>query len=207
MPEALTILQRVAMGDRFAVDDCIEQYGGLIWSIGKRYLRDSSDLEDVTQEVFIELWQKASRFDPCQGTEPSFVAVIARRRMMDRLRRTKAAKNSPPTHSLDEVDDIGVADIDPVVWGEEVRRTASCLEKLDSIRRKILVMNLRDGESHGKIADVLQLPLGTIKSHARRGLLQMRQCVGMQVEAIRSASVSGLGPVAASPSKSGGDLR
>lgn len=185
MHETPTILQRVAVGDRTAVDDCIEQYGGLIWTIGKRYLCDVSDLEDVTQEVFIELWQKAGRFDPQRGTESSFVALVARRRVTDRLRRSSAAKNEGPVHSIEEfeeMDEFGVSDVDSMIWGEEITRTASCLEKLEQIRRRVLIMHLRDGESHGRIADILQLPLGTIKSHARRGLLQMQRCVGVQVD-------------------------
>lgn len=182
MPDGSTILQRVALGDRTAVDDCIGQYGGLVWSIGKRYLRDTADIDDVTQEVFVELWQKAGRFDPDQGTESNFVAMIARRRMMDRLRRIGTTKNAPHTHRIDDVEEIGVLTSDTMILDEEMRRTATCLEKLDAVRRKVLLMHLRDGQSHGRIADAMRLPLGTIKSHARRGLLQVQRCVGMPVE-------------------------
>ena len=187
MPDDSTILQRVALGDHTAVDDCIEQYGGLIWSIGKRYLRDTADIDDVTQEVFIELWQKADRFNPDQGAESSFVAMIARRRMMDRLRRTGAKRSVPDTHRIDDVDEIGVTADDAMIWDEEMRRTTACLERLDSVRRNILVMHLRDGQSHGRIADAMKLPLGTIKSHARRGLLQMQRCVGLSGDAESSS--------------------
>lgn len=190
MPEASSILRRVALGDRTAVDDCIKQYGGLIWSIGKRYLRDVTEVEDVTQEVFVELWQKAGRFDPSQGSEASFVALIARRRMTDRLRRAGRAKSAPQTHHLDEVDEIGVSEGDSLVWDEETRRTASCLQKLDAVRRSVLIMHLRDGESHRRIADALKLPLGTIKSHARRGLLQVQRCVGLHDGVEASSSLA-----------------
>lgn len=189
MSDDPTILQRIAIGDRTAVDDCIEQYGGLIWSVGRRYLCNTADLEDATQEVFVELWQKAVTFDPAQGTESSFVVMIARRRMVDRLRRSGAAKSGPPLQSIDDADEIGVMELDSLVWGEEVQQIAGCLAKLDSIRKRILVMHLRDGESHGRIADALKLPLGTIKSHARRGLLQMQQCLGVRLDEEKSSAV------------------
>lgn len=196
MIDGSSLLQRIAVGDRTAVDDCIDQYGGLIWSIGKRYLCDNDELEDATQEVFIELWQQAARFDPKLGTEVSFVAMIARRRMTDRLRRSTSATNSLMVQSIDDVDvmdqasDKRTSQVDAMVWGEEVRQTANCLAKLDSVRRKILVLHLRDGQSHRKIADLLQLPLGTIKSHARRGLLQVQRCVGLDRDTPRRVSVA-----------------
>lgn len=196
MLDGSSLLQRIAVGDRTAVDDCIKQYGGLIWSIGKRYLCDNGDLEDATQEVFIELWQQAGRFDPKLGTEVSFVALIARRRMTDRLRRSNAGANNLLVQSIDDhqmmdqVSDCEASQVDVMVWGEEIRQTANCLAKLDSVRRKILVLHLRDGQSHRKIADLLKLPLGTIKSHARRGLLQVQRCVGLDHETPRRVSVA-----------------
>jgi len=185
-----TILQRVAIGDRSAVDDCIEKYGGLIWSIGKRYLRDVADLEDVTQEVFIELWQTAKRFDPARGTEPNFVALVARRRMVDRLRRMGTEQNRVPTESIDDVVDIGTVVSDHLMWGEEIERTAHCLEKLESVRKQVLVLHLRDGFSLGRISEALKLPLGTIKSHARRGLLQVQRCVGFHDAVSQVSSIA-----------------
>lgn len=190
IPEHSSILQRVATGDRTAVDECIEQYGGLIWSIGKNYLRDTSDLEDVTQEVFIELWQSAKRFDPSQGSEVGFVALVARRRMMDRVRRANSRK-SAAVQSIEEVDEIGVLEPDAQVWGEELEKVVGCLDKLQSIRKKILVMHLRDGVPHVRISDVLKVPLGTVKSHARRGLLQMQRCVGIPTGAGQVSSLTG----------------
>lgn len=195
MIDGSSLLQRIAVGDRTAVDDCIDQYGGLIWSIGKRYLCDNADLEDATQEVFIELWQQAGRFDPKLGTEVSFVALIARRRMTDRLRRSTSATNSLMVQSIDDdlmdqASDSKLSQVDAMVWGEEIRQTANCLAKLDSVRRKILVLHLRDGQSHRRIADLLQLPLGTIKSHARRGLLQVQRCVGLAHDTPHRVSVA-----------------
>lgn len=185
-----SILQRVALGDRTAVGDCIEQYGKMIWTIARRYLRDTADLEDVTQEVFIELWQTAKRFDPAQGTEASFVGLIARRRVIDRLRKRLVEKARLKTESIEQVDEIGVSRPDSLIWGEELERIVSCLEKLDAVRRKVLVLHVRDGHSHVRISDALKVPLGTIKSHARRGLLQMQRCVGFSaaVEPVSSHS-------------------
>ena len=190
MPTDPSILQRVAIGDRTAVGDCIEQYGKLIWTIGRRYLRDTTDLEDVTQEVFIELWQTANRFDPTQGTEATFVALIARRRVIDRLRKRLAERARLKTQSIEQVEEIGVSRADSLIWGEEFERIVSCLEKLDAVRRKVLILHVRDGHSHVRISDALKVPLGTIKSHARRGLLQLQRCVGISAVVEQVSSLS-----------------
>ena len=86
-PLSSTILQRIAAGDTAAVDECLEKYGGLVWSLAKQLTRTQDDAEDATQEVFVELWQKASSFAPDKSSESTFIAMVARRRLIDRLRR------------------------------------------------------------------------------------------------------------------------
>jgi RNA polymerase sigma-70 factor (ECF subfamily) len=179
------VLERLAEGDCSAVDECIQRYGGLIWSIGKRYLKDVSDLEDVTQEVFVELWRTADRFDQSRSTEGSFISMIARRRCIDRLRRIRSG------HECERLDEqlgtlpdkfvTGISAVDNSLSDEEdLSRVMDCLGKLDEVRRQVLIMNLRDGKVISQIADQLQLPLGTAKSHARRALIQVRRCLGLE---------------------------
>ena len=83
-----SILQRIADGEHSAVVACVDEYGGLIWRLARRYLGQSNgEVEDGVQEVFIELWLAAEKFDPSRGSEPAFVATIAHRRLTDYQRR------------------------------------------------------------------------------------------------------------------------
>ena len=82
-----SILQRVAAGDTEAVAACIDRFGGLVWSLARRFLDRPTEAEDAVQEIFIELWKSASRFDPSIASETTFVAMIARRRLIDRQRK------------------------------------------------------------------------------------------------------------------------
>ncbi len=81
-----TILQRVAAGDSSAVDDCLAQYGALVWSLARRHSPNYSDAEDAVQEAFLGIWQGAGRFDPEKGSETTFITMIVRRRLIDRRR-------------------------------------------------------------------------------------------------------------------------
>ena len=84
-----SLLNRVAAGEMAAMQECINQYGGLVWSLARRFSASAADAEDAVQEVFITLWKYASRFDESKGSETTFVSMIARRRLIDRLRRTR----------------------------------------------------------------------------------------------------------------------
>src|SRR5512133_2795665 len=82
-----SILDRVARGDQKAVRQCIDEFGGLVWAIARRMTRSRADAEDAVQEIFIDVWRSAARFDAAQGSEKVFVTTIARRRLIDRIRR------------------------------------------------------------------------------------------------------------------------
>jgi hypothetical protein len=81
------ILPRVAAGDSRAMDLCVTRFGGIVWSIARRYIKNQSEAEDLVQEVFIEIWKKAESFNPAIASETTFVGLIARRRAIDYLRR------------------------------------------------------------------------------------------------------------------------
>src|SRR5262245_66294972 len=93
-----SLLARVAEGDAIAVRECIARYGGLVWSIARRF--ELADAEDAVQEIFLDLWKSAARFDPNIASETAFIAMIARRRLIDR-RRTR--KRRPTTEQLPEL--------------------------------------------------------------------------------------------------------
>ena len=174
-----SLLPRIAGGDQSAVPECICRYGGLVWTLARRRLASREDAEDVVQEVFVDLWRSADRFDPQVAEEITFVAMIARRRVIDRLRRGAAA---PETASIDEAGAAAVPDPAGarvvgrrLEVGEEARLADEHLSRLKPEEQQVLRLSIYDSLSHSAIAEHTGLPLGTVKSHIRRGLDSLRR--------------------------------
>jgi RNA polymerase sigma-70 factor (ECF subfamily) len=169
-----SILERVAAGDTAAVGECLDRYGDLVWSLARRYLRNAADAEDAVQDIFIDIWGSSGRYDRNIASEVAFISTIARRRLIDKIR---AAERRPLMDSLD--DDEG-APIDPgipatVEDDTEVSIVERVLAEMDPEHQKVLSMSLYEGYSHSEIAERLSLPLGTVKTRVRRGLIHIRQ--------------------------------
>ncbi|RLT13104.1 MAG: sigma-70 family RNA polymerase sigma factor [Planctomycetota bacterium] len=173
------LLSRIARGEEAAVPECVSKYGGLIWSLAKRRLRSQQDAEDAVQEIFIDIWRSAGRFDPLVADEVTFVAMIARRRLIDRMRRQKNQSNTCSLHELSVVEAVSVQRFSEGVvalelW-DEARVAAEHLQELHPEEQRVLRLSVYDGLSHAAIAEQTLLPLGTVKSHIRRGLHSLRQ--------------------------------
>lgn len=171
-----SILQRVAAGDPRAVQDCIDQYKNLIWSLVRRQLL-GEDAEDAVQEIFIEIWKSAGRYDPKRSSEPAFVAMIARRRLIDRRRRRQ---RQPAMESLEPRDDemtreVARVEAGPVEAVAEAALAARAIKTLEPHERRVLLMSVCQGLSHSEIANTTELPLGTVKTYIRRGLARVRE--------------------------------
>ncbi len=177
------LLQRVAAGDTQAVAACVDHFGGLVWSLARRLLGRPSDAEDAVQEVFIELWKNASKFDPTIASETTFVAMIARRRLIDRRRREA---RRPESESVALEDILIATDGEQANFElhDEAARAAAALEQLKPEQQSVLRLAVCHGWPHQLIADRLGLPLGTVKTHVRRGLIRIRE----ELDAERSPS-------------------
>ena len=174
---AQAILKRIASNETSAVQDCLDAYGGLVWSLARRMLPNSEEAEDAVQEIFIDIWKHAGRFDGTQASETTFVAMIARRRLIDRIRK----QNRQPY--VDSMDDILIEFADPVhndlQMSVEANEAAKAMNDLRPEQRQILQLSIVQGFSHQEISDALAIPLGTVKTHARRGLIQVRKNLGL----------------------------
>lgn len=168
-----TRLQRVAAGDGAAMRECIDAYSGLVWALARRLSASPAEAEDGVQDVFISLWENAGRFDPEKGAEVTFVAMIARRRLIDRgrsaerrerLHAAKAELDAPREDAPESVVDV-----------EDVRKALEAFESLSESRREVLGLAIHKGCTHEQISTITGMPLGTVKTHARRGLMQVRE--------------------------------
>jgi len=184
---AQVTLKRIAAGDKSAVQDCLNNYGGLVWSLARRMSPNSNEAEDAVQEIFIDIWKNAARFDETQSSETTFVAMIARRRLIDRLRKTN---RQPNTDSLEDIlaEPSNGKDNDLQV-SVEAKEAAQAMKHLRPEQRQILHLSIVQGFSHQEIADALKMPLGTVKTHARRGLIQVREFLGLDSDFEKEATV------------------
>ena len=175
------LLQRVGEGDTRAVAECIDRFGGLVWSLARKLIRNPAEAEDAVQEVFIGLWQNAARYDPSVASEATFVTMIARRRLIDRWR--KAGRR--PKSDASDVDDLPLHaasdDHDSVELAEEAARATDAIKQLRPEQQEVLNLAVCQGWSHQLIADRLCLPLGTVKTHVRRGLMRVRELLEADV--------------------------
>ena len=184
---AQVTLKRIAAGDKSAVQDCLNNYGGLVWSLARRMSPNSNEAEDAVQEIFIDIWKNAARFDETQSSETTFVAMIARRRLIDRLRKTN---RQPNTDSLEDIlaEPSNGKDNDLQI-SVEAKEAAQAMKHLRPEQRQILHLSIVQGFSHQEIADALKMPLGTVKTHARRGLIQVREFLGLDSDYEKEATV------------------
>ncbi len=173
-----TLLQRIAARDAAAVEACIDEYGGLIWRLASRYLdRARSDVEDAVQEVFIELWLSAHRYDPGRGSEAAFVATIAHRRLIDYQRRLALRRG------VAVVEESVVAEVPPqlraLVAQQDLSQLVDAFDELPADERRALWLAIHGGLTHRQIGETERVPIGTGKTRLRRGLLRLRRAVAI----------------------------
>lgn len=166
------LLQRVAAGDKSAVKATVARYGDLVWSQCLRLLKHRDEAEDVVQEIFVELWRSAGRYDPKIASETTFVVTVARRRIYDRLRKKERTPPSVSTEVLERwVTDEAVHQVEA---HSEAQLACRALTQLSQEERTVLVLASYYGLTHQEIAEHTGLPLGTVKTRARRGLIRLR---------------------------------
>lgn len=167
--DGTALLCRVASGDAAAVRQCITAFGSLVFTLAVKMLGNRTDAEDAVQEILIDLWKSAGRYDPGMGSEATFVTMIARRRLIDRRRRMK------PSASL-EVDLIDHRiPTDRIDVSDEASLVRRAILGLTDVQQNVLRMAIDTGFTQEEIAERLNLPLGTVKTHLRRGLLAVRE--------------------------------
>ena len=168
-----TLLADVASGNSKAFEKLTKKYGNLIWSIARRYLSNQAEAEDAVQEIFLALWQSASRFDANKGSEITFIATIARRRLIDGLRKNNKHK------ILQSIDDAISDDVfkqkSNLEENAELSLAVGVLETLEKKDQELLSLSIYQGYSHVEIAKLLNLPLGTVKTRIRRNLMKIRK--------------------------------
>jgi RNA polymerase sigma-70 factor, ECF subfamily len=172
-----TLLTHVAKGDQAAFEALYDQLAASVYGLIRKVLRNPSQAEEVTQEVLLEVWRTASRFDPARGGAATWVLTIAHRRAIDRVRAEEAAtareqRSAQAPADIDEVAETVEASMD----AERLRR---CLAGLTELQRESITLAYYGGYSYAQVAALLDTALGTIKTRIRDGLTRLRACLGV----------------------------
>jgi RNA polymerase sigma-70 factor (ECF subfamily) len=168
------VLIRVAQGETAAFAECIDRYGSLVWGLARRMTRTAADAEDSTQEIFLSIWKSAARYDESLGTEAVFIATIARRTLIDRLRQRQRRPIEVPIDGLELP--AWTAPEDETC--AEASIAAAALTKLRPEQQRVISLAVVEGLSQSEIAEQTGMPLGTVKTMMRRGLLVIRELLG-----------------------------
>jgi RNA polymerase sigma-70 factor (ECF subfamily) len=179
LPTLDDLLLRVARGDAPAFELLFDQVAGSVFGVIRRVLRDPAQSEEVSQEVLLEVWRTATRFDADRGSASTWIHTMAHRRAIDRVRAAQAAHDRDERVAVrdhvpayDEVAD----QVEGRLEQEQVRR---CLQGLTDIQRESVTLAYYGGYTYREVAELLDAPLGTIKTRMRDGLIRLRDCLGV----------------------------
>jgi RNA polymerase sigma-70 factor (ECF subfamily) len=173
------LLEKIATGDQAAFAELYDSLSARVFGLIKRLLRDHSQSEEVLQEVFLEVWQTAPRFDPNKGAATTWIFTMAHRRAVDRVRASQSSRNRDTR--------IGIRDhateYDQVAESIEVRveheRVAKAMLRLTELQRQAVSLAYYGGYSHSEVAQLLSVPIGTVKTRLRDGMIRLRDELGV----------------------------
>lgn len=173
------LLERVAQGDQRAFAALYDQISPRVFGLVKRLLRDHAQSEEVTQEIFLEIWQSATRFDPNKGGAATWILTMAHRRAVDRIRSSQSSRDRDTR--------IGIRDFKPdydhVAETIEIRieheRVEKAMSRLTELQRQAVTLAYYGGYSHSEVSEMLSVPIGTVKTRLRDGMIRLRDELGV----------------------------
>lgn len=175
--ELSALIARVAAKDRAAFAAVYEATSAKLFGIAVRILGRREVAEEVLQEVYVRIWERAGDFDPARASPITWMATITRNRALDEVRRRAPVSIEDTPEALD-VADGGEDPLAQLTRSEEGRRLLACIGKLEQDRREIVLLAYYQGMSREALAQRFGRPVATIKTWLHRSLAQLRQCLG-----------------------------
>jgi RNA polymerase sigma-70 factor (ECF subfamily) len=179
----LDLLARVAKRERAAFEQLYDRYSNILYATAMKFLKEDADAQDVVQDVFIQIWDKAKLYDPAKGKPLTWALTLTRNRSIDRIRaiqrRTRLRDDFEKETVVDESAGVREA-LSGVDASEKSQILRDAVGRLSPEQRNVIELAFFSGFTQSEIADRLGEPLGTIKARARRGLMKLKEILGTQ---------------------------
>jgi RNA polymerase sigma-70 factor (ECF subfamily) len=171
-------LRRVGEKDASALEEVYASTSAKLFGICLRILKDREEAEDALQEVYVKVWRSAASFDPARASPITWLATLARNRAIDNLRSSARSRGTEPIEAGLEVADPQKDAFSAAAEGQDRVRLTACIGELDQHQSAAIRSAFLEGATYGELAERSKIPLGTMKSWIRRGLLRLRECLG-----------------------------
>lgn len=173
------LLARIASGDRAAFAELYDQVAPRIFGLIRRVLVDQAQSEEVTQEVFLEIWQTADRYSPAKGSALTWMLTMSHRRAVDRIRASQAGRDRAMKIGMRDYEREFDSVSESVEITMENERVKSAMQSLTDLQREAITLAYYRGLTHSEVADYLHIPIGTVKTRLRDGMIRLRDAMGV----------------------------
>lgn len=182
--EEVDLLRRIAQRERAAFEALYDRYANILYATSLKFVKEDADAQDVVQDVFIQIWDKAKLYDPAKGKPLTWALTLTRNRSIDRIRaiqrRTRLRDQFEEETVMDE--SVGVREaLSGVDASEKAQILRAAVSQLTLQQKKVIELAYFGGLTQTEIAEKLGEPLGTVKARARRGLLKLKEILGDQI--------------------------
>ena len=180
----IALMERITRRERAAFEELYARYVNILYATALKFVREESDAQDVVQDVFIQIWDKAKLYDPAKGKPLTWVLTLVRNRSIDRIRAIQRRARLRDEFEAETVTDESAwarESLSRVEAGEQGRTLRAAVNQLSPQQRKVIELAYFGGLTQIEIAEKLGEPLGTVKARARRGLLKLKEMIGPQL--------------------------
>ncbi|HEX4331531.1 MAG TPA: sigma-70 family RNA polymerase sigma factor [Usitatibacter sp.] len=173
------LIARTALGDRAAFEQLYLATRSKLFAVSLRIVRERPLAEEVLQDSFVNIWRRASDYAAAKSAPMTWMTAIVRNRSVDLVRRSREEPDVDDTLVANLVDEAAAPDREALARGE-AHSLGKCLAELDAEQRQTIALAFFHGLTHSELAAHLRRPLGTVKTHVRRGLMRLRECLDRQ---------------------------
>lgn len=178
-PTPEDLMLEIANGNESAFEAFYDTLSPHVFGLTRRILKDQAQSEEVTQEVFVEAWQLAARFDSAKGRAITWLLTLAHRRAVDRVRASQASKDRDLRQGIKEFQEAYDNVEETAIQHDESRRVREAMERLSDMQRDAIQLAYFGGYTHLEVAELLKIPVGTAKTRIRDGMTKLRDLMGV----------------------------
>lgn len=173
------LLAQIAGGDRAAFAEFYDLTAARVFGLVRRVLVDEAQSEEVTQEIFLEIWQNASQYSPAKGSAMTWILTMTHRRAVDRIRASQSRRDRDLKIGIRDYEGVSDDVSEQVEITIENERVKKAMEGLTDLQREAITLAFYQGHTHSEVAEILHIPIGTVKTRLRDGMIRLRDALGV----------------------------